>query len=31
MIVIYDNGQVYEIDESELYEPFPEVEKEDAK
>jgi hypothetical protein len=27
MITIYDNGEVYEIDEAEIYEPFPETEE----
>lgn len=26
-IIIYDNGETYEIDSSELYDPFPEPEE----
>jgi len=26
MIKIYDNGEVYEIDEEDIYEPFPDEE-----
>jgi len=26
-VIIYDNGEVYTIDESEIYDPFPVCEK----
>jgi len=29
MIIIYDDGEIYAIDETAIYDPFPEVEMED--
>jgi len=31
MIKIYDNGKVYEIDEKDIYDPFPDPKKEEPK
>lgn len=31
MIVIYDSGLTYEIDEKELYEPFPETKESESE
>jgi len=31
MITIYDNGEIYEIDEEDIYDPFPDEESEDTE